>query len=235
MNSNIQDINFAEAQTKVVLANTFLFKTYAWMFIGLLITALSAYTMISTGLIYYVITSPFALFGLILVEIGVVIGLSIFANRISTPVAGLAFIFYSILSGITLAPLVFRYTEASVATTFFASSFMFGIMAIYGYYTKQDLSTFGSIAIMGLFGLIIGAVVNIIFNITILHWIITYAGIGIFLVLTAYDMQKLKNIAFVASLTNKPENNIAITGALSLYLDFINLFIFVLRIFGNKK
>lgn len=235
MNIETQDVSFSELETKELITNTFLFKTYGWMFVGLLFTALTAYFMIFSGMVVTIVSSPLAILGLFLVQIGVVVGLSSFATRINTSLAGLAFIFYSIISGITIAPIIFRYTEASVATTFFASAFMFGIMAIYGYYTKQDLSTFGNIAVMGLVGIILGAIINIIFNITILHWIITYAGIIIFLILTAYDMQKLKNISFVAGLTHKHENNIAIVGALTLYLDFINLFLYLLRIFGNRK
>lgn len=215
--------------------NSFLYKTYSWMFIGLLITAITAYFMYSTGLLVRIVNSPLSIFGLLLIQIGVVLGLTNYASKINTLLAGSIFIFYSILTGITVTPIIFRYTDSSIAITFIASSVMFAIMAGYGYFTKQDLSTFGNIALMGLVGIILGAIINIFFNNTIMNWVITYAGITIFLILTAYDMQKLKNISFVGELTKKNENNIAIVGALRLYLDFINLFVFLLRIFGNKK
>ncbi|MBP9758258.1 Bax inhibitor-1/YccA family protein [Candidatus Dojkabacteria bacterium] len=215
--------------------NSFLYKTYTWMFFGLLITASTSYLMFSSGLIHYIVNSSLAILGLLLIQIGVVVGLTNYASKINTTLAGLIFIFYSVLTGITVTPIIFRYTDSSIAITFIASSIMFAIMAGYGYFTKQDLSTFGNIALMGLIGIILGAVINIFFNNTIINWIITYAGITIFLILTAYDMQKLKNISFVGELTKKNEGNIAIVGALRLYLDFINLFVFLLRIFGNRK
>lgn len=215
--------------------DVYLYKTFTWMFVGLLITAITSYLMFFTGLIQIIVNSPLSIFGMLLIQVGVVVGLSNYAAKINSLTAGFIFLFYSILTGVTVTPVIYRYTDTSIAITFIASAIMFAFMAAYGYFTKQNLSGFGSIALMGLIGIILGAIINIFFNNTLLNWIITYAGIAIFLVLTAYDMQKLKNISFVGELTKRNENNIAIVGALSLYLDFINLFVFLLRIFGNRK
>lgn len=232
---SLTDIH-ADIQLRTTHAsNNFLFKTYAWMFSGLLLTAITAFIIFTSGIGTMLMSSGIALIGLFLVQVGLVIGMSSFVNRMNTYLAAFLFIFYSIVSGITITPIVMRYTFESVATTFMATSLVYGIMSIYGYFTKQDLSTFGSVALMGLVGIIIGSLVNIFLNSTIVHWILTYAGIIVFLILTAYDMQKLKNMSFVKGLTHKKENNIAIIGALSLYLDFINIFLLILRVSGGRK
>jgi FtsH-binding integral membrane protein len=150
--------------------------------------------------------------------------------------AGILFAVYAILNGVTMSILFFVYTAESIATTFFVTAGMFGAMGLLGYFTKKDLSTMGRFLIMALIGLIIATIVNIFWANSTLYWITTYAGILIFAGLTAYDTQKIKNMLVAhGTEVNDSTMKLALLGSLDLYLDFINLFIYLLRIFGNKK
>jgi FtsH-binding integral membrane protein len=146
-----------------------------------------------------------------------------------------AFIIYSIVSGLTLSVIFLVYTIASIIATFFITAGVFGAMSAYGYFTKRDLTTMGNLLIMALLGLIIASVVNLFYFNSLLDWVITYAGVVIFVGLTAYDTQKIKNGNIIGNAGTDEDKKEAIMGALTLYLDFINLFLKLLRIFGKKK
>ena len=178
--------------------------------------------------------SPGIIIGVIVVQLGIVFGISFAINRISVGLATVLFLIYSATVGITFAFIFELYTTQSIFTTFLITAGMFGALAVWGAITDIDLSKVGSIAFMALIGLILATIVNIFWANSTLYWITTYAGVLIFAALTAYDMQKLKQIN-EQGLTGEAEGRAAILGALSLYLDFINLFLFLLRIFGQER
>ena len=157
------------------------------------------------------------------------------AQKISAASAGIVFLLYAILNGITFSLIFLIYTSSSIALTFLITAGTFGIMSLYGYFTKRDLTTVGNIATMALIGLIIASVINLFLSNDIVYWITTYAGVLIFVALTAYDTQKLKQLYLVGESTVGGERKEAIVGALTLYLDFINLFLLLLRIFGRQR
>ena len=171
---------------------------------------------------------------MIVVQLGIVFGISFAINRISVGLATVLFLIYSATVGVTFAFIFELYTTQSIFTTFLITAGMFGALAVWGAITDIDLSKVGSIAFMALIGLILATIVNIFWANSTLYWITTYAGVLIFAALTAYDMQKLKQIG-EQGLTGEAEGRAAILGALSLYLDFINLFLFLLRIFGQER
>jgi FtsH-binding integral membrane protein len=205
------------------------------MFLGLAITgAIAALIGTDDTLLTKLTEHPGIVMVLIIAQLGLVLGLSFAINRISATVATAAFLLYSALTGVTFAFIFELYTAQSIFTTFLIAAAMFGGLAVWGAVTDVDLSKVGTIAIFALFGLIIATVVNIFVANSTLYWITTYAGVLIFSALTAYDMQKLKQIQD-SGISGEQEKKLAIFGALSLYLDFINLFLFLLRIFGNQR
>jgi FtsH-binding integral membrane protein len=213
----------------------FLSRVFMWMFLGLAITgAIAALIGTDDTLLTKLTEHPGIVMVLIIAQLGLVLGLSFAINRISATVATAAFLLYSALTGVTFAFIFELYTAQSIFTTFLIAAAMFGGLAVWGAVTDVDLSKVGTIAIFALFGLIIATVVNIFVASTALYWITTYAGVLIFSALTAYDMQKLKQIQD-QGISGEQEKKLAIFGALSLYLDFINLFLFLLRIFGNQR
>ena len=155
--------------------------------------------------------------------------------RLSYATAGILFLLYSGLNGLTMAAIFLVYTLGSVGGVFLITAGTFGAVAFYGATTKRDLSSVGSLAFMGLIGIILASIVNIFLNSSALSWIISYVGVAVFVGLTAYDMQKLKQIHESASLRGEEAAKVAIHGALRLYLDFVNLFLMLLRIFGNRR
>ncbi|MGI8512146.1 MAG: Bax inhibitor-1/YccA family protein [Solirubrobacteraceae bacterium] len=213
----------------------FLQKVFGWMFAGLVVTALAALAIGSDeSLLTSVTENPLILIGVFVVQLGLVVALTAMANRLSVPVAAGMFFVYAALNGVIFAVVVELYTSESIFTTFLITAGMFGALAVFGYTTKRDLSGLGSILFMALIGLILASIVNIWVGGTVLYWITTYAGVLIFAGLTAYDMQKLKNLGS-AGLGEEAESKAAVQGALALYLDFINLFLFLLRIFGQRR
>lgn len=211
---------------------TFVQRVFNWMFWGLALTGIVAYFVSSTPVILT------AIFGNMLIQIILVVGtlalvwnLSANINKMSPTAAVANFMVYAGLNGVILSYIFLVYTKSSIVSTFFITAATFGAMAFYGYTTKKDLSKWGSMAIMGLIGIIIASVVNFFVASSGLSLIISYAAVLIFVVLTAYDMQKIKNIG--NSVGYNP--NLAILGALALYLDFINLFIHLLRIMGRRR
>ena len=183
-----------------------------------------------------ILNSKFIFFGLIIAELALVWGVSAAINKISITTATFLFTFYSILNGITLSLIFAVYSEASIVSVFFITAATFGVMAAYGYFTKSDLSSWGKLLYMALFGLIIATLVNVfLIRSTGFNLIISYIGVLLFVGLTAYDTQKIKRILAIQPDMGEGSQKVALLGALTLYLDFINLFLYLLRILGNRK
>ncbi|MAH86104.1 MAG: hypothetical protein CNE38_01615 [Rhodothermaeota bacterium MED-G12] len=211
-------------------------KVYLWMTFALTLTGFVAYrTTQSEFLLELIFSSSFGFIGLILAELALVFWISSGIQRMSSNMAIGLFLLYSVLNGMTLSVLLIAYTGASVASTFFITAGMFGAMSVYGYTTKQDLSSWGNLLFMALIGLILASVVNIYLQSSGLYWLINYIGVLVFVGLTAYDTQKIKQIAAQVIVESEEGRKVAILGALTLYLDFINMFIFMLRILGNRR
>jgi uncharacterized protein len=213
----------------------FLSKVFAWMFVGLAITGgVAALIGSNDALLTDITESPGILIGVVIGQLALVIALVAAINRLPVGVAMLMFFLYSATVGITFAFLFELYTTESIFTAFLVTAGMFGALAVFGAITDLDLSKVGAIAFMALIGLILATIVNIFWANETLYWITTYAGVLIFAALTAHDMQKLTQLSR-QGLEGEAEGRAAIIGALSLYLDFINLFIFLLRIFGRSR
>ncbi len=205
-------------------------KVYVKMTLGLLVTAIvSLFLWMNPNILMSL--SGFLL-PLIIVELGLVFVLSLAINKLNPAVATALFYAYAILNGVTLSPIFFVYTSSSIALTFFVTSGVFLAMSIYGYTTKRDLTKLGSFLIMALIGLIICSIVNIFWANSTMDWIISFAGVIIFIGLTAWDTQKIKEMAQETDEMNA--GKLATIGALSLYLDFINLFLYLLRFLGSR-
>ena len=174
-------------------------------------------------------------FGLIIGELVLVIALSAAIQRISAGVASAMFLLYAGINGLTISAIFLIYTGQSIASTFFVTAGTFGAMSLYGYYTKRDLTSIGNLCFMLLLGLILASVVNFFWANSTLYWIITYAGIGIFVGLTAYDTQRIKQIGMSIGEDGQLVQKAAVLGALRLYLDFINLFLLLLRLLGLRR
>lgn len=214
----------------------FITKVYGWMSFALIITGLIAMWTASTPqIVNLIFGNKILFFGIIIIEFILVASLVSIVNKISAIMATLIFILYSVLNGITLASIFLIYTQESLATTFYITAGTFGIMSIYGYFTKTDLTKLGNLLFMGLIGVIIASVVNIFLNSEMIYWVTTYIGVLIFVGLTAYDTQKIKQMNIIGNEGTEEDKKEAIMGALTLYLDFINLFLFLLRIFGKRK
>ena len=214
----------------------FMQKVYLWMTFALTLTGFVAYrTTQSEFLLELIFSSSFGFIGLILAELALVFWISSGIQRMSSNMAIGLFLLYSVLNGMTLSVLLIAYTGASVASTFFITAGMFGAMSVYGYTTKQDLSSWGNLLFMALIGLILASVVNIFLQSSGLYWLISYIVVLVFVGLTAYDTQKIKQLAAQVIVESEEGRKVAILGALTLYLDFINMFIFMLRILGNRR
>jgi FtsH-binding integral membrane protein len=213
----------------------FLQRVFAWMFVGLALTGgVAALIGSNDALLTDLTESPGILIGVVIGQLVLVIALVAAINRIPVGLATLLFLLYSASVGVTFALLFELYTTESIFTAFLITAGMFGALAIFGAVTDIDLSKIGAIAFMGLIGLILATIVNIFWANETLYWITTYAGVLIFCALTAHDMQKLTQISR-QGLSGEAEGRASIVGALTLYLDFINLFIFLLRIFGRAR
>ena len=209
-------------------------KTFGWMTMCLLITALTAMGVVNSGL-FYQIASSGAMWLLIIAELVLVFVLSARIHKMSVTTATIMLIVYSVLNGATLSFIFLAYSLGSIAKTFFITTGMFGVMALVGATTKRDLSKMGSILFMALIGLIIASLVNIFLRSSGLDWIISLIGVVLFTALTAYDVQRVKRLATESDLYDDTQvGRLAIISALSLYLDFINLFLYLLRFFGRN-
>lgn len=212
----------------------FLRQVFATMGIGLVITAMAAWYVGTNVELMSFFFSGFTYYIVLFAPLAVVIFLSARVHKMSFTNASIAFAVYSLINGISLAFIFFVFDLGTIFRVFFITAGTFGAMAVVGYTTKVDLSKFGSILFMALIGLIIASVVNIFLASSGLDWIISIAGVLIFCGLTAYDMQKLKIIGANVDPTTEGAKKVALMGALTLYLDFINLFLFLLRIFGGR-
>ena len=206
-------------------------QVYGWMTCGLLLTAfVSWYAANTPAILNFILSSQ------IIAQLALVFVISGMVNRLSGAVATSLFMLYSALTGLTLSSIFIAYTYSSIASTFVVTAGMFGAMSLYGYTTKRDLSGFGSMLFMALIGIVLASLVNIWLKSTALMWAITYIGVVVFVGLTAYDTQKLKAMGEQLNADDKDSfRKYAIVGALTLYLDFINLFLMLLRIFGNRR
>lgn len=223
-------------QARQEASTVFLAKVFNWMAIGLALTGGVALLTANTGLARAIVATPL-FFILVLAELGLVFFLSARIEKIQPATATGLFVGYSVLNGLTLSAIFLAYTTASIAGTFFITAGMFGAMAVYGLVTKRDLSAMGSFLFMGLIGIILASVVNIFLKSSSLYWVISVIGVLVFVGLTAWDVQKIKNMG-EQGIMSQGEGAIrkgAILGALALYLDFINLFLMLLRFFGGNR
>ena len=223
-------------QAKQEVSSIFLAKVFNWMAVGLGITGVISWFTASSGLAAQLVQGPLFMI-LLFAELGLVFYLSARINKIQAATATSLFIGYAALNGLTLSMVFLAYTAESIAGTFFITAGMFGAMAVYGLITKRDLSGMGSFLFMGLIGIIIASIVNIFLKSSSLYWAISLIGVFVFVGLTAYDVQKIKKIGEDGIMEQGPEmvRKGAIMGALALYLDFINLFLMLLRFFGGSR
>jgi FtsH-binding integral membrane protein len=211
-------------------------KVYVWMTLALAITGFTAYGVAtSPGVMQAIYSNPVLFWGLIIAEFALVFGVSAAINRLSLTFATLMFVLYSVINGALLSYIFILYTTSSISTVFFITAGTFAAMAIIGYTTKTDLSSWGKILLMALIGLIIATIVNVFIKSTMFDLILSYVGVLIFVGLTAYDSQKIKQMLLQTPDASEGAQKIALLGALTLYLDFINLFIYLLRIFGKRE
>lgn len=228
----------AAADPRDVLAgmNRFIVKVYGWMFMGLLLTAFAATAFASnTGLVIAFISNPILFYGAMILEVAMVFGISAGIQRLSFQAAAGLLGAYAVLNGITLSYILLAYTGESVAGAFFTTAIMFGVMSLYGYVTRTDLSRVGAMLTMALIGVLVLSLVNIFIGSSTLGWVISIVGLIVFLGLTAWDMQKLKGMYFATVHNEEMRMKMGLLGALSLYLDFINMFLMLLRIFGRGR
>ena len=215
---------------------TFMTKVYQWMTAGLAVTGAISWYMVSNPLmIRNLVRTPGLFFGLIIAEFVAVVALAGWVRRMSSNTAALVFLSYSALNGVTLSVIFLVYTRSSIANAFFITAGTFGAMSLYGYTTKTDLTTIGNLCFMGLIGIILASLVNFWTHSPAIDWITAYGGVLVFTGLTAYDTQKIKGLLKPEDEDTEAETLDAISGALALYLDFINLFLSILRVMGKKR
>lgn len=213
---------------------SYMTKVYGWMFLGLSITAIISFLVAnSPAAVALLYGNKLAFFGLFIAQILLVGFLVVRIQKMSAATATAVFIGYAALVGLTFSALLLKYTPGSLLTVFAITAGTFGIMTAVGYFTKQDLTSFGRIMMMGLIGIILASIVNFFIGSSTLYWIISYVGVAVFVGLIAYDTQKIKAYALMDSEEDRKKG--AILGALALYLDFVNLFIFLLRLFGGRR
>ena len=213
---------------------TLMRKVYLWMTLALVITGFTAYAVATRNALTELVWSNSSVMWILLIaELALVIGISAAINKLSLTVATLLFVLYSVVNGAVLSSIFFVYTEGSIATAFFVAAATFGAMSLYGYFTKTDLTSWGKILMMALIGLIIASIVA--FFVPGISIIASYVGVLIFVGLTAYDTQKIKQMCLQAPDAGENMQKYALLGALSLYLDFVNLFLYLLRIFGRRE
>ena len=211
-------------------------QVYLLMALGLVITAVvAAWVSASPTMLRLIYTNWWVPLALFVVQIVLVIALTATISRLSTGVAVALFVGYAALLGVSLSAIFVVYTDASIATTFLVTAGTFGVMSVFGFVTKRDLTKLGSLLIMLLIGFVLGSLLNIFLRSSALYWILTYAGIAIFVGLIAYDTQKIKRLAAGGLAAGRRRGGIVVMGTLALYLDFINLFLLLLRIFGRSR
>lgn len=218
-------------------ASAILKNVYLWMTMALAISGLVAMLVArNVELVQALFSGGGTLLVLFLVQLGLIWLISARIGTMSFFTATLLFILYSVVTGVTLSSVFIVFTAESIASVFFITAGTFAVVSLYGFITKKDLSSWGSFLMMGLLGLIIASIVNWFLASEMMYWIISYVGVAIFVGLTAYDTQKIKQLADAYCVEDEEiQNKIALLGAITLYLDFINLFLYILRIFGKRK
>lgn len=228
---------FANARSGAkAVESSFINSVYLWMTLGLALTgAVALFTAGNEFLLGLIYGNPITIVVLILAELGLVMFLSARVQTLRPSTATGLYILYAAINGLTLSVIFLVYTRANIATAFFVTAGTFGAMSIYGFITKRDLTSMGSLAVMGLIGVLIASLVNMFLRSEGLYWIITYVAVAVFIGLTAYDTQRIKMMAYEGFENEGQQNKFAILGALRLYLDFVNLFLLFLRIFGRRR
>jgi hypothetical protein len=225
---------FAPPSVAIERTNAFLRGVYGWMAAGLAMTAVTAWIIGSSpALVYAVVTNRLLFWGLVIAQLGIVFGLSARVQSLAPGTAAMLFVLYSMLTGVTLSVILLAFTGESIATTFVVTAGMFGALAFYGSTTRRDLTGFGSFLFMGLVGLVLASIVGLFWHNDALQFVISFIGVIVFTGLTAYDAQRLKAMALARP--GGQTGAYEIVGALALYLDFINLFLFMLRFMGNRR
>ncbi len=232
MQNDIFATHMSQADT-----NTLLRSVYNWMMVGLMVSGLTAFMVShSLTLLHILFGNPYMIWVLLLIELGLVFAISAGINKMDISTARVLFILFSFIDGLTLGSIFIIFTETSIATAFFIAALTFGVMSLYGYFTDTDLGSWGNILFAALIGLIIAMVVNFFLKSPAFEWWISVIGVIIFVGLTAYDTQKIKQMGEEMGASDRASlSRVAIVGALSLYLDFINLFILFLDFFGNRR
>lgn len=211
-------------------------KVYVWMTLALVITGFTAFGIAENpGLVYTIVTNRLLFWGLIIGEFALVMAIYGAIGKLSATAATLLFVLYSIVNGATLSVIFLAYTMTSIASVFFITAGTFAVMAFIGYTTKTDLTSFGKMLMMGFIGIILATVVNIFIGSSMLNMMVSYVGVVVFVGLTAYDSQKIKNLLYQVDNMSEEAQKLALLGSLTLYLDFINLFLMLLRIFGGNR
>jgi FtsH-binding integral membrane protein len=236
------NFNYVQSQEETnTITKTFMASVFSWMFAALAITSIVAYYFGNSIELLSLLVDPelgkmtFMGYAVMFAPLAFVLIMSFGINKISYPVLLFLFILFSAVMGMSMSFIFLAYTSSSIFSTFIAASGMFGLMAVVGYTTKTDLTSFGSIMMMGVFGMIIASVINMFLHSDTMGYIISFIGVLVFTGLTAYDVQKLKNIGAGVELGTASTGKLVIMGALNLYLDFINLFMNLLRLFGDRK
>lgn len=233
MNTSPDNISLQQANEKI--SQRFITAVYGWMVAALAISGIAAFAVFnSETLLYFIFGNRFTFLGLIIAEFALVIILSAGIRRMSFPAAAASFVIYSIVNGLTLSAVLFVYTSTSVVRIFVITALMFGAMSVYGATTKSSLQSAGKYLMMAVIGLVIASLVNIFMRSSSLDWLISFVTVGVFTGLTAYDTQKITQAARYAQ-DNEDFKKVAIIGALELYLDFVNIFLALLRLFGKRR
>lgn len=234
----VQELEKIIRQQEMTNASTFkvlMRKVYLWMTMALMITGITAAGVAnSPNILALIYSSQVVMWGIIIAEFGLVMYISARLEKLSLSTATTLFTLYSILNGVMLSSIFLLYSTAIISKVFFITAGTFGVTALYGYATKKDLSSLGNILFMALIGLVIATVVNIFMKSAMFDLILSYIGVIIFVGLTAWDSQKIKHMMMVQQDADESAQKLALIGALSLYLDFINLFLYLLRIFGRS-
>ena len=235
----VQELEKIIRQQEMTNASTFkvlMRKVYLWMTLALMITGITAAGVAnSPNILALIYSSQVVMWGIIIAEFGLVIYISARLEKLSLSTATTLFALYSILNGVMLSSIFLLYSTAIISKVFFITAGTFGVTALYGYATKKDLSSLGNILFMALIGLVIATVVNVFMKRAMFDLILSYIGVIIFVGLTAWDSQKIKHMMMVQQDADESAQKLALIGALSLYLDFINLFLYLLRIFGRSN
>ncbi len=235
----VQELEKIIRQQEMTNASTFkvlMRKVYLWMTLALMITGITAAGVAnSPNILALIYSSQVVMWGIIIAEFGLVIYISARLEKLSLSTATTLFALYSILNGVMLSSIFLLYSTAIISKVFFITAGTFGVTALYGYATKKDLSSLGNILFMALIGLVIATIVNVFMKSAMFDLILSYIGVIIFVGLTAWDSQKIKHMMMVQQDADEGAQKLALIGALSLYLDFINLFLYLLRIFGRSN